>query len=667
MYVCLCFAMSPSGRPLVYSHLLYHPAVVRLSRSTCYIAQRSSACSPPPSSSPTSTPQLLSVEDPVEVLLCGCAFHSECIERYLAKEHDDDVEKETRATMRCPKCRALPPGVESIPGAAPIKVVDAAVPAVAAVPAHDGEIAEDDAPAAPVRGAEDPAPAAPVPGAEDAAPAALVPGAAEGAPAPPAPVTEDAVSADADAAGPEPLDGEPLDGEPLDGEPLDDHSMIGVEEATSILKSVSQSALPFEHKVIEVHGGIRSHRGEAVIWCNWCGFPCDVALVRLRNKTKGWWRCNKCDVKVVQLHRGFGTWPTPEFDNLPNEAKVAFYADVRAKCGDDSIVQAQLVLSQHETHEKTYELGGRFLPLDVWERKGFDSKAIAARTQPHNIQEHAVLGCKCYRLEILGTAVKGSEGTTRREVLTGNARKRAKITDLLARNAASSPSNPMKLGDTPSQVQAASSPAAVEVGAVKPAEGTAKPADGAADEQKGSEGDSDSDSSDSSNSDSSNSSSEKGKKKGKKNKKDKKDKKKQKKKKKKKKKNKKDKKDKKDKQDKKDKEAEKEARRKKKEEEREEKKKEMAEAREAERALEKQRKDREANVAHAKKIREKIIAANNSLTISMCLNGYSALQESIKQIGECVKVTFREWLVSISGVEANPDIELPTQKEWILK
>ena len=56
-------------------------------------------------------------------------------------------------------------------------------------------------------------------------------------------------------------------------------------------------------------------------------------------------------------------------------AQKAFWLDVRDMSGPQAIVKAQQTLEEYEEHEKSYEQGGKFLPLDVWAAKGFDSAA----------------------------------------------------------------------------------------------------------------------------------------------------------------------------------------------------------------------------------------------------------------------------------------------------
>ena len=88
-----------------------------------------------------------------------------------------------------------------------------------------------------------------------------------------------------------------------------------------------------------------------------------------------------------------------------------------------------------------------------------------------------------------------------------------------------------------------------------------------------------------------------------------------------------------------------------------------AEAREAERAAASLKKARTAALEHSKKIQDKIVAANNSLAVTMRLQGYGGVSDAVKQIGMNSSATFQRWLVKINELHTNPDTELPTMKE----
>ena len=51
----------------------------------------------------------------------------------------------------------------------------------------------------------------------------------------------------------------------------------------------------------------------------------------------------------------------------------------------------------NETYKETFQSGGAYLPLGVWERKGYDVERIKALTKPEDIEEDPVVGTT-YRL-----------------------------------------------------------------------------------------------------------------------------------------------------------------------------------------------------------------------------------------------------------------------------
>ena len=62
------------------------------------------------------------------------------------------------------------------------------------------------------------------------------------------------------------------------------------------------------------------------------------------------------------------------------------------------------VLARDKSFSRDYEQehaeGGEFLPLTVWESRGWDVRAIEARSQPHDVRTNA-LGMTTYRAPIV--------------------------------------------------------------------------------------------------------------------------------------------------------------------------------------------------------------------------------------------------------------------------
>ena len=165
------------------------------------------------------------------------------------------------------------------------------------------------------------------------------------------------------------------------------------------------------------------------VFCTTCGSQAVASKCRLLSKRKGNWRCNNCNTKVVQLFRGFGSWPNMEFKGLAEEEQQAFMRSVHNDAdGAKTCAKAKEFLSAHEKHETFYEFGGEFLPLSVWATRGFDATAIEAKTTPEDRSVHAVLG-DCYRVKIMKGGQRGSEGSSRTENMSAS--KKPKIMELL--------------------------------------------------------------------------------------------------------------------------------------------------------------------------------------------------------------------------------------------
>ena len=102
-----------------------------------------------------------------------------------------------------------------------------------------------------------------------------------------------------------------------------------------------------------------------------------------------WFVCKRCNCKRSTLSQLFGLWPLDLFSALPEKQQIAFS---RAETKNRLELQRALVkevVDQHE-EEETTSIGGEYLPLDVWERQGFD----VAKVKEHckDTEEHPILG-----------------------------------------------------------------------------------------------------------------------------------------------------------------------------------------------------------------------------------------------------------------------------------
>ena len=95
------------------------------------------------------------------------------------------------------------------------------------------------------------------------------------------------------------------------------------------------------------------------------------------NTTQGKWRCNVCNSKATQLHRAFGQWPTEAFQGLGEQDQQRFMQDVAALNPGKANAVYQERLENTQEESSWWGSGGEFLPLKVWETRGFDQEDIS--------------------------------------------------------------------------------------------------------------------------------------------------------------------------------------------------------------------------------------------------------------------------------------------------
>ena len=150
---------------------------------------------------------------------------------------------------------------------------------------------------------------------------------------------------------------------------------------------------------------------ELMLCCNTCGGRCQVSSMRLRGKKAGAWECNNCGVKGTQLRRVFGKWPVSEFTDFAEDEKKGFFSEIAGMSMEELKQYCARKFQKVEQHQAYYEDGGQFLPLSVWERKGFPVADIEAKSLPSDRRTHPVLG-NTYRVAIMGSGQRGFQGTT---------------------------------------------------------------------------------------------------------------------------------------------------------------------------------------------------------------------------------------------------------------
>ena len=134
-----------------------------------------------------------------------------------------------------------------------------------------------------------------------------------------------------------------------------------------------------------------------MVTCWYCGSQADYLKCYVRSKREGTWKCPGCNAKLGKLHRQFGSWPPTDIpldaDKLSETARHQFYAGLSKLEGIGEIkAYALRFLENYRTEEQRALEGGEFLPLSVWEKRGFDIESIKKHTTPDNIRTDRVLG-----------------------------------------------------------------------------------------------------------------------------------------------------------------------------------------------------------------------------------------------------------------------------------
>ncbi len=102
-----------------------------------------------------------------------------------------------------------------------------------------------------------------------------------------------------------------------------------------------------------------------------------------------------------------GQWNTTPGQDL----QEAFYRQNLST--QDAIRVYNETLEGHEQHEQYYEDGGEFLPLKVWELRGYDANMIVENT-PENMVKWDPQAGWVYKVRVLKSGNRGCTGKTRR-------------------------------------------------------------------------------------------------------------------------------------------------------------------------------------------------------------------------------------------------------------
>ena len=147
------------------------------------------------------------------------------------------------------------------------------------------------------------------------------------------------------------------------------------------------------------------------VYCVTCGGYTHFMRARQLSKMKMTWRCSICDTQINAIYRKHGRGGISSImQNIDEVRRQEFFRSLHGMSEGDIAVTCNRLFDEFTYQEDFYEEGGSFLPLGVWERKGYDAKAIEAKTLPCDVQDHPVLGT-CYRVKLRTQAKRNSTGT----------------------------------------------------------------------------------------------------------------------------------------------------------------------------------------------------------------------------------------------------------------
>ena len=141
--------------------------------------------------------------------------------------------------------------------------------------------------------------------------------------------------------------------------------------------------------------------------CCSCRRDLDMLKCVYKGKLSPRFVCRVCNKTVVMLARNL-QWPSLEFKKLSTDQQAEFFCKVQDQLPEgetrlrymhvrgvlkDSLVRRRIT----EHHAKD---GGKFQPLNFYEKQGYDIQAIEENTVAHDTEWHPVLKCMTYRLSI---------------------------------------------------------------------------------------------------------------------------------------------------------------------------------------------------------------------------------------------------------------------------
>ena len=172
-------------------------------------------------------------------------------------------------------------------------------------------------------------------------------------------------------------------------------------------------------------------RQDKKIFCSKCKTEVDPLRAQITGKSSGSWRCNVCNTRIVQLNRAFGEWPPAEFHLLSDTEQSDFYKKVKACINSKKLIEETEICLERVYIEK-HSLGcvGKYLPLSVYEKKGYDIDDIQRNCK--DIKEHPVLG-QTYRVGVISQEDISENSTRAIQALLAQGKRKKEETERVGR------------------------------------------------------------------------------------------------------------------------------------------------------------------------------------------------------------------------------------------
>ena len=155
------------------------------------------------------------------------------------------------------------------------------------------------------------------------------------------------------------------------------------------------------------------------VCCGKCGNALIEGQFQLVGRARSGAKCNRCNTSAVVLHRLFGGWPPKEFEGVPKEQQQLFWRNTHAAKGKGALESLVVdCLTERRMEVLKTSKSGKYLPLSVYKKEGFDWKRIEEHCKDTMVDP--VLGL-CYRVNILAVEEHTVKETVREQLLSHRA------------------------------------------------------------------------------------------------------------------------------------------------------------------------------------------------------------------------------------------------------